>query len=93
MPAPSLTTLGDVLTIPVLPGRRYAYSVHCIGSFAGATVNVWQADDDSFQLLLAAHTEPGGNEIVTTTGNVRFTLDDDTPAEPIIIHLREITGK
>lgn len=93
MSAPTLATSGASETIRVLPGRRYAYSLHCPGAFDGATVNVYQADDDSNDLLLAAHTEPGGNEVVTTTGNIRFILSDADPEEPITIHLREITGK
>ena len=93
MPAPTLSTEDSTLIVDVIPGRRYAYSLHCPGSFDGATMNVYALENDSLDLLLASHTEPGGNEIVATTNAVRFLVSDAAPADPITIHLREITGQ
>lgn len=93
MPAPTLETQDSTLIVDVIPGRRYAYSIHCPGSFDGATLNVYALEDNSLDLLLASHTEPGGNEIVATTNGIRFVVSDAAPADIITIHICEITGK
>jgi hypothetical protein len=90
MPAPTLIVGNTTLIVDVIPGRRYAYSL-IGGDWNNAEINVRQVSGDQW-LVLAEHTQDGGNEIVATTDTITIALSG-TPADPITIHLHEITGK